>query len=178
MKRSVLVSLFATIALMLFNLAAVFGQSTNANAVTSQEAFAMLKNLAGEWQGTVQEKDKGPAATVSYKVTANGSVVVETLFPGTDHEMITTYHFNGDQLMLTHYCVSGNQPKMVLSSQSTKNLLTFDFAGGTNLKSERDMHMHSGRIKLIDNDHIESEWDSFNEGKNVGVNKFFLTRKK
>ena len=48
----------------------------------------------------------------TYRVTAAGSAVMEVLFPGTDHEMVTVYHQDGDDLILTHYCAAGNQPRM------------------------------------------------------------------
>lgn len=168
----------ATAAMLLLSFA-VFGQSANSPALTAKDAFAILKNLAGEWNGTIQEKDKGPAGSVIYKVTAGGNVVTETLFPGTEHEMITTYYLRGDQLRLTHYCASGNHPEMALDKQSTKNLLVFAFAGAVNFDPAKDMHMHSARLKLIDADHIESEWESHKDGKSTGAPaKFFLARKK
>ncbi len=178
MKRALTVPSLVIAAMVLFGFAAAFGQNANSQAVTAKDAFAMLKNLAGEWSGTIQEKDKGPAGSVIYKVTANGKVVLETLFPGTEHEMVTTYYLKGDQLMLTHYCASGNHPMMALDKQSTKNLLSFTFAGAVNFEPEKDTHMHNARMKLVDNDHLESEWDHYQNGKNAGPAKFFLTRKK
>jgi len=38
--------------------------------------------------------------------------------------------------------------------------------------------MHNGRIKIIDNDHLESEWEAYQDGKQMSTNKFFLARKK
>src|SRR5437868_15374337 len=71
-----------------------------------------LKGLAGEWTGKAKHGDMEHEATVTYKVTAGGSAVVETVFPGTEHEMVTVYHQDGDDLVLTHYCMLGNQPRM------------------------------------------------------------------
>ena len=178
MKYALSASRLVMTIMVLFGFASAFGQTTSSPTVTAQEAFAMLKNLAGEWTGTIQEKDKGPAGSVIYKVTANGNVVLETLFPGTEHEMVTTYYLKGDQLMLTHYCASGNHPMMALDKQSTKNLLVFAFAGAVNFDPEKDTHMHNARFRLVDNDHFESEWDHYQNGKNAGPAKFFLTRKK
>jgi hypothetical protein len=166
------------VAAILLYSAAAFSQNQTGQTISAPDAFAMLKNLAGEWNGTIQEKDKGPASSVIYKVTANGNVVLETLFPGTEHEMVTTYYLKGDQLMLTHYCASGNHPTMALDKQSTKTMLVFAFAGAVNFDPEKDTHMHNARLKLVDNDHIESEWDHYQNGKNAGPAKFFLTRKK
>src|SRR5262249_22552816 len=68
--------------------------------------FEQFKLLAGEWTGQAVKGPKaGMEVRAAYKVTAGGSAVVETLFPGTDHEMITVIHRDGDDLLLTHYCM-------------------------------------------------------------------------
>jgi len=157
-------------------ISASFAQGAGPSAITPQAAFERLKQLTGEWNGTVQEKENGPAASVRYRVTANGSAVVEILFPDTAHEMMTVYHMDGERLILTHYCAVGNQPRMVLDPASTHQLLVFTFAGGTNMKSEKDLHMHSGRIRLVDDATIESEWDVYRDGDKVDTNRFFLSR--
>jgi hypothetical protein len=103
--------------------------------------------------------------------------VMETLFRGTPHEMVTMYHLDGDKLLLTHYCAAGNQPRMVLNvQQSTPELLVFEFAGGTNLDPTKDMHMHAGRIRILGADRLENEWDSYQAGKKTGAAKFTLQR--
>jgi hypothetical protein len=101
---------------------------------------------------------------------------METLFPGTDHEMISMYYLDGKDLVLTHYCAMGNQPKMKLT-QSKPDALTFDFAGGTNLDAKKDVHIHSGKILFLDDDHLEAEWMVFQADKQIGANRFFLTRR-
>src|SRR3990172_2152152 len=140
------------------------------------QAFDTLKKRNGEWQGTTESND-GPAAKVTYHVTANGNTVMETLFPGTNHEMISMYHLDGDKLFITHYCAMGNQPRMQLSS-ATPGELKFDFAGGTNLDAKKDIHIHSGRILLLNPDRMESEWTVYEGEKQGGANRLFLSRKK
>lgn len=144
-----------------------------AAASPAKAAFEKLKSLNGEWEGTA----KGHKASVTYRTASNGSVVQEDLFPGTDHEMISMYHLDGDALVLTHYCALGNQPRMRLSKTSSPDELRFDFDGGTNFKPETDTHIHSGRIKWLSPDEIESEWAVFQGTKQVGANTFLLTRK-
>jgi hypothetical protein len=139
-------------------------------------AFERLKALAGEWSGHVQKPD-GPKATVQYRVASNGSVVMETLFPGTDHEMISMYHLDGHELVLTHYCAMANQPRMRLASaSSSSDELRFEFVGGTNLDAQKSTHVHDGRIAFKGGDRLEAEWTVYSEGKPAGANKFFLTR--
>jgi hypothetical protein len=150
-------------------------KSVTGKAGDGPAAFEKLKGLDGEWRGTVQSKD-GPPVTVTYRTTSNGNAVLEDLFPGTSHEMITVYHLDGDALVLTHYCAMGNQPRMSLTT-SDPGELVFDFAGGANVKPEV-AHMHSARISLRDADHLESEWVVYQSGRRVDSKKFFLERHK
>jgi hypothetical protein len=155
----------------------VAGETSTADkGGTGRAAFEKLKALNGEWRGTVQTKD-GPPVTVTYRTTSNGNAVLEDLFPGTGHEMITVYHLDGDALVLTHYCALGNQPRMSLT-KSDPGELVFDFAGGANVKPEVDAHMHSARIWLRDADHVESEWVVYQSGRRLDSKKFFLERQK
>ena len=140
-------------------------------------AFARLKSLAGEWQGSVGKPD-GPATTVIYRVTANGNTVMETLFPGSDHEMISMYHLDGPELVLTHYCAAGNQPRMKFSPEkSSATNLVFDFTGGTNLDPAKDGHIHNGRIRLSGEDRLQADWVFHADGKAAGTNSLFLGRR-
>jgi hypothetical protein len=119
----------------------------------------------------------GGTAKIAYRVTSNGSVVMETLFAGTEHEMISMYHLDGDELRLTHYCAAGNQPHLKLDKQASKpDDLEFVFVDGANLKPETDTHMHSGRIIFRDRNHVDEEWDGYAKGKKVGTHKFVMTR--
>jgi hypothetical protein len=149
-------------------------KSTPGKGAAGPAAFEKLKALNGEWRGTVQSKD-GPPVTVTYRTTSNGNAVLEDLFPGTSHEMITIYHLDGGALVLTHYCALGNQPRMSLTTSDAGELV-FDFAGGTNVKPEVDAHMHSARISLRDPDHLESEWVVYQSGRRLDSKKFFLER--
>jgi hypothetical protein len=144
-------------------------------APDGRAALERIKALAGDWEGTVTTPD-GPKVSVVYRVTSSGSAVLEDLFPGTDHEMITMYHLDGDALVLTHYCAMGNQPKMRLA-EATPAGLRFDFAGGSNLDPAKDPHMHAGRLAFPAADRIEAEWAVYEGGKQTGSNRFYLSRK-
>jgi hypothetical protein len=141
-------------------------------------ALERIKKLAGEWVGNGPD---GKPMTVSvFKITAGGSAVQETLFPGTPMEMVTVYHMSGGDLVLTHYCMLGNQPHLKLDPKSPANKMHFMFVGGTNLNPAKDMHMHEGTITFIDDDHIESAWVGYQDGKPAEGHKaeLKLTRKK
>jgi hypothetical protein len=98
---------------------------------------------------------------VTYKVTGAGSAVVETLFAGGPHEMVTVYHLDGDDLVLTHYCATGNQPRMKAARGGDANTLVFSFDGGSNFDPKVDMHMHEAVIKFIGPDELHAEWQSY-----------------
>ena len=88
--------------------------------------FERLKSLVGTWKGTT-DMGQGPIEmTVQYRLLAGGSVLEERVFQGTPMEMITMYYDKDGKLALTHYCVMGNRPGMVLKSSDAKTL-TFEF---------------------------------------------------
>jgi hypothetical protein len=142
-------------------------------------AFERLKKLAGEWQAASPKDEvaKGKVA-IRYQLTAGGSAVVETIFPGEDMEMVSVYHKNGNELLMTHYCCLGNQPRMRARIGANKDELVFEFAGGGNLDPAKDMHIHDGRIRFVDADHIHSEWEMYADGKPGEKHAFDLIRKK
>jgi hypothetical protein len=124
-----------------------------------------LKKLAGTW--VQADKDGKPTDQVVsvIKLTAAGSAVHETLFPGQPHEMVSVYHRDGTDLVMTHYCALGNQPRMKADPKSPANQLRFLFAGGTNLDPAKDKHMHEGTITFLDDDHIEWSGVAWEGGK-------------
>jgi hypothetical protein len=139
-----------------------------------------LKKLAGTW--VAADKDGKPTDQVVsvIKVTAGGSAVHETLFPGSDKEMVSVYHRDGADLVMTHFCMLGNQPRMKADPKSPANQICFKFAGGSNLDPAKDKHMHEGTITFVDDDHIEWCGVAWEGGKPIkGMTcGFKLVRKK
>jgi hypothetical protein len=125
------------------------------SAAPTNAGLEKIKKLAGTW--VAADKDGRPTDQIVsiLKVTAGGSAVQETLFPGQPHEMLSVYTADGPDLLLTHYCVLGNQPRMKANASSPANQLAFKFAGGTNLDPARDKHMHEATLTIVDDDHIE-----------------------
>jgi hypothetical protein len=140
--------------------------------------FERFKQLAGVWEGKETEGRPGQDVKVEYRVTSGGSTVVETFNPGTPMEMMTLIHRDGDDMLLTHYCMLGNQPRMKASGTGDANQFAFKFVGATNLKSPSDMYMHDVTYTLIDNDTLRSEWTHYQDGKDSGRVVFELKRKK
>lgn len=126
-------------------------------------AFEKIKSLTGEWTGKMSG---GMAATSSFRVTAGGSAVMQMLGEGTDMEMPTLFHMDGDRLMATHYCAAKNQPRMVfVPAGSDGNTLKFDFLDVTNLRNPEDGHMRRVAFTFIDKDHFRQEWTYREKGK-------------
>ncbi len=127
-------------------------------------ALEKLKALAGEWVEV--EPKLGPAGHVadSYRVTGAGSAVVSTLAPGTPHEMVSVYHRDGSDLVMTHYCAAQNQPRMRAKSVPG-NVIAMDFDGGTNVDPAKDVHIHAVKIELLGPDEIRETWTGWKGGK-------------
>ncbi len=142
-------------------------------AAEKSPGLEKFKQLAGEWVGKeTSGKESGQEVHVIYKVTSAGSAVVETILPGGEHEMVTVIHQDGDDLALTHYCALGNQPHMKTKGKTDGDKIAFKFASASNLKSEKDMHMHDVTYTFVDPDTL------YDDGKLAGTAVFELKRKK
>jgi hypothetical protein len=124
-------------------------------APKSNAAFEKLKSLAGSWNANAMKPD-GEKTNVEYRVTGAGSVVMETQFRGTDHEMITMFTVDGDDVLATHYCSAGNQPLLKLNAgKSTANRLIFDFvrkSGGNG------PYINAADIQIAEDGKVVEEW--------------------
>jgi hypothetical protein len=157
--------LASTLMLLVFAVAGSADDKPVAAAAQLHPGLEKLKKLAGTWV----EADKDGKATdkvVSVvKVTAGGSTVHETLFPGTEMEMVSVYHLDKGELVMTHYCMLGNQPRMKADKGSPKNQIVWKFDGGTNFDPKKDMHMHSATVTFINDDTIEIAGEAWENGK-------------
>lgn len=140
---------------------------------TSNAAFEKLKGLAGTWSANIAKPD-GDATTVEYRVTAGGSVVMETMFVGKPEEMINLYTVEGDSLIATHYCSGQNQPVLKLNAaKSSDDRLVFDFVkvSGKNTES----YINGVNIKFGADGKVEEEWHASAEGPPM---RLFLNAKR
>ncbi|MBC8350807.1 MAG: hypothetical protein H8E66_02395 [Planctomycetes bacterium] len=136
--------------------------------------FEKIKSLSGEWE----HKDLKGQVALSVRVIAGGSAVVERQFPGSPMEMVTVYHLDGDDVMLNHYCMLGNQPRLKATIGDKKNTIVFNFVSATNLASINDAHMHQGKLTFVDKDSISSTWTKFVGGKAAEEHSFEMIRRK
>jgi hypothetical protein len=96
-----------------------------------EQIFARLKGLVGEWRG---QRPGGGEILVAYRLSAGGSVLVETWDLGPGGESLTIYHMNGGELMATHFCPQGNQPRLGLR-QVAGTRFDFAFLDATGVKT-------------------------------------------
>lgn len=143
--------------------------------VTGSKELEKLKTLVGTWQGTTVMDGKEMSVSVTYETSSNGSIVVETLFPGTPHEMVSVYYDENGKLGMTHYCAIGNQPHLVLED-STGNELGLVFASGTNIDPKKDHYMHDVSFDFKDDNSFVQEWTSFENGKEKEAATFTFTK--
>ena len=146
---------------------AIYGDTKPEGKVPSKPAnaaFETMKKLAGTWLAA--DKDGKPTDQVVsvIRVTAGGSAVHETLFPGQPQEMVSVYTVDGQDLIMTHYCVLGNQPRMKADSNSTSDKIVFHFIGGTNLDPAKDKHMHEATLTIVGDDRIDVQGSGWENG--------------
>lgn len=134
--------------------------------------FERLKKLVGSWKGTQQTPEGTREVVVEYSLTSAGTAIVEKLFPGTEHEMLSVYHGDGNQVVMTHYCAFGNQPRMKMAKINNANTVKFDFLDGSNSGS----HMHQLTLEWESFDHIKHEWVFHQNGKPAHTANFDLHR--
>jgi len=109
-------------------------------ALSATGAFTKMKSLVGTW---VREGDTNSTFNITFELTAKGSTLMETWNSKGKKHSLTVYHLNGENLMATHYCPQGNQPRLHLSKDATLDKLSFNYLDATNLKSIDHSHQHS-----------------------------------
>lgn len=165
MKRLMLVTGFLAVSCAFAVAADDKHQHDHVPSTATNAVFEKLKTLVGTW--VVEDEEGKPTDQVAsvIKLTAGGSAIHETLFPGEPHEMVSIYTTDGPDVLMTHYCVLGNQPQMRAKSTSSGKKLNFEFVGGTNLDPAKDKHMHSAVLTFVDDDRIEVNGVGWEDGK-------------
>jgi hypothetical protein len=157
----------ARILLFVLASAGAFAQSD------AQKALDKLKLLDGTWQG----KDaKGGPVQDTYRLTAGGTAVMGENKMGAD-DMLSLFYVDGERLLMTHFCPSGNQPRMQATISSDGKSISFDFLDVTNLANPRAGHMHHAVYLFSDADHYTEQWTWRQDGKDTTY-QYEMQRKK
>jgi hypothetical protein len=147
-------------------------------AQDARAAFERIKALDGDWDTF---SSRGWAGEVTYRVIARGSAVLavsrfEEAHPG--ETMATVYHLDGDRLMLTHYCVARNQPRLIATAiGGGGSSITFTFRDATNLPSRDRGHMDSVVYRFETPDRFHSRWSFSTGGKESWMEEIRHVRK-
>jgi hypothetical protein len=144
--------------------------------VEARQVFQRLQGLAGEWRG---RSTKGWTDRSTVRLIAGGSVVVATSeFEAHPNEtMMTMYHLDGDRMMLTHYCMAKNQPRLEMTSFADGGRkVAFTFRDATNLPSPDKGHMHGVVFEFQDADHFTSRWSFFKDGREDWMEEIHFER--
>ena len=150
-------TLMATLLICLLT-AAVFTQDNPPKTASAQseakKAFEKLKTLAGSWQGTVRDI----SINFTIRAASSGTAILHegnTSGGRPPNHEITMFYLEGDRLLATHYCDSGNRSRLEGKISSDEKVIEFSFldlAGNTRGGYVKDMV-----ITLIDADHHRVE---------------------
>ena len=133
-----------------------------------------LLALDGSWTYTMPD---GEEATFQFDVSSGGSVVRETMFPGSDHEMTNMYALDGNGVVMTHYCAGGNQPSM-RATELADGQLEFHFESVRDLKAPDEVYMGAMTLEFVDDDTIVEHWRAFRGSELDHENAMRLVRKR
>ena len=124
-------------------------EPTQPKPAPASKELEKLKSLVGKWHGKV-DMGQGPVdMDVQYRLIAGGTVVEERCFVGTPNEMVTMFYDKDGKLALTHYCIMGNRPAMVLKSADS-NSIKFAFDENCGINPSKEPHMHALTLRFDD----------------------------
>jgi hypothetical protein len=131
------------------------GQQT----VDARSAFERLKRLEGTWTSTETGRS-GSGQVTTFKMAGGGRVLVQDE-GGT---LSNTFHLDVDKLMLTHYCGSGNQPRMRVKVADDRHL-SFEMFDITNLADPKGYHTTNLDVVFLSDDRIEWTYRGIADGR-------------
>lgn len=132
----------------------------------ARSAFERLKELQGYWEGgTRGPEGRSTTVTSDFRIGAEGHAVIEHGVVGDPMETTTVYYLDRGVLRVTHYCAAGNQPRMYLDSQTTRDRLHFTFDGVTNVDDPDAFHMRLREIDLREDSELVIRWEGVRAGE-------------
>ena len=155
-------TLTALTSLLLVSAAAYAADLKPSANVDATAAFSRLKSLVGEWEAS-SGMDK---MHLTYTLIAGGTALVERETAEHMPEMLTVYYLDGKRLLLTHYCMAGNQPRMEAGAyNASTGELQFRLLDITSLASPGAGHMRSATFQVVDDRHLSTNWQFYENGQ-------------
>ncbi len=124
------------------------------NAQTAAD-FNGLEAIEGNWKLVKATSEQEQNFRLRYHFIARNSALVEVYGDPAKQTTETIFHRDGAELLATHYCARGNQPRLKASAQQDTKRLQFNFLDITNLNNKKDPHMVRMTYRFIDKDHFE-----------------------
>jgi hypothetical protein len=148
-----------------------------ATAELARAAFDRFRSLAGDWEAA---STKGWTESIGYRTIAGGSVVLETSFGAHPNEtMATAFQMDGDRLLLTHYCVAGNTPRLEATAfEDGGRTVIFSFRDAVNLPTRDRGHMDRAVFVFESPDRVRSRWTWFANGSESWMEEIVQTRRR
>jgi hypothetical protein len=153
--------------LLSFASAAAFAQSD------AQKTFDKFKSMVGVWEG---KNMAGDAVQDTYRLEAGGTAVMGENKMGAE-DMLSLFYVAGDRLLMSHFCPSGNQPRMRATFSPDLKTVSFDLFDATGLPDAQKGHMSRAVYFFPDADHYSEEWTWLQDGKGTTF-RFEMQRKK
>ncbi len=154
------------------------GERYMPNPAANSKDFETVKSFIGTWEGRGDMGKGSETIKVTYELTSAGNAILERLFPGTPHEMMTVYYDFEGKLNMTHYCSLGNRPHMQLVNSTPGGLEFVLSEKDPGISSLKEMHMHSLRIAVDGKDNITQNWTLLDNGEKKSVEVIKLVRAK
>jgi hypothetical protein len=113
-----------------------------------QTPFEVFKGLQGRW--SIRAGDKTLPFHVTYDLGSNSSVLTEA-----SGKELSVFYSDKGNLLMTHFCNRGNQPRLKLKASSAARRYEFEMFDITNLEDPSDDHVHTIIYEIPDPQHIE-----------------------
>jgi len=165
-SRSIASLLFLLVTLATTLAATLATTASQASAQTdSQKAFAAIKTMSGTWEGKMPG---GQSGQVTFKVISGGSAVMSEILGQGPEDMVSMFHLNGpNKLLMTHYCGTGNQPRMQAAVSPDGKTFTFTYFDATNLATPDAGHMQRMVLTVLDDNHHTEDWTYSDHGQEM-----------
>lgn len=152
------------------------GPTTPSTPELARAAFERFRALEGSWEG---QSTKGWTEALRYQSIAAGSTVLETSLDAHPGEaMATTFYLDGDRLLLTHYCVARNQPRLEATAFADGGrTIVFTFKDGANIPTRDRGHMDKAVFTFESPDRVRSRWTWYQDGKEKWFEEIVQTRR-
>jgi hypothetical protein len=138
------------ISLQRFILILALSLLSSSSFADGKAALDLFKSLKGAW--TIQENGKPLPIKMNYDLGSRDTVVMEQF-----GKELSVFYVDKNELLITHFCNRGNQPRLRLAKGKISNTYEFEMIDVTNLESQDDSHVQKIIYRVLDQMHIDLE---------------------